>query len=114
VRRLCKKRSELIDQALRSCGIKNPLTQFEIRAKGLCPENNAQQVRRDPACFLASAQPINVPSHYVFLLITPVMASSPLLQPAGHVCGLILDDCGCNAGFRAKVGGSHFRAQFFF
>jgi hypothetical protein len=23
-----------------------------------------------PACFLAPAQPINVPSHYVFLLIT--------------------------------------------
>ena len=37
-----------------------------------------------------------------------------LLEPAGHVRGLILDDCGCNACFRAKVGGSHFRAQFFF
>jgi len=36
------------------------------------------------------------------------------LQPAGDVRGLILDDCGCNASFRAKVGGSHFRAQFFF
>ena len=36
-------------------------------------------------------------------------------QPAGYVRGLILDDCGGNAGFRAKVGGSHFlRAQFFF
>ncbi len=34
------------------------------------PRNNAQQVRPDPACFLASAQPINVPSRYVFLLIT--------------------------------------------
>jgi hypothetical protein len=34
------------------------------------PGNNAQQVRRDPARFLAPAQPINVPSHYVFLLIT--------------------------------------------
>jgi hypothetical protein len=59
-------------------------------------------------------QPIRVPSHYAFLLITQVMASSPLLEPAGHVRGLILDDCGCNASFRAKVGGSHFRAQFFF
>jgi hypothetical protein len=37
-----------------------------------------------------------------------------LLKPAGHVCGLILDDRGCNTGFRAKVGGSHFRAQFLF
>jgi len=37
-----------------------------------------------------------------------------LFEPAGHVRGLILDDCGCNADFRAKVGGSHFRAQFFF
>jgi hypothetical protein len=43
------------------------------------PRNNAQQVRRDPACFPAPALPINVPSHYVFLLITEVMASSPLL-----------------------------------
>ncbi|MGA9723645.1 MAG: hypothetical protein WBQ86_14395, partial [Candidatus Binatus sp.] len=59
-------------------------------------------------------QPTKVPSHYSFLLITQLMASSPLLEPAGHVRGLILDDCGCNAGFRAKVGGSHFRAQFFF
>ena len=37
-----------------------------------------------------------------------------LLKPAGHVRGLILDDCDCNAGFRAEVGGSHFRAKFFF
>jgi hypothetical protein len=56
------------------------------------PRNNAQQVRRHPACSLASAQPINVPSHYVFLLITEVMASSPLPQPAGDVRGLITND----------------------
>jgi hypothetical protein len=37
-------------------------------------------------------QPIKFPSHYVFLLITEVMASSPLLEPAGNVGGLILDD----------------------
>ena len=43
--RLCKKRSELIDQALRSCGIKNPLSrkldersarQQRARPKSLC------------------------------------------------------------------------------
>jgi hypothetical protein len=52
--------------------------------------NNAQEVRRDPASFLASAQPNNVPSHYIFLLSFEVMASSPLLEPAGNIGGLIL------------------------
>jgi hypothetical protein len=30
------------------------------------------------------------PSHYAFLLIIEVMASSPLLQPADNIGGLIL------------------------
>jgi len=55
VRRLCKKRSELIDQSAAVVWHQKPPDSIEIRAKGLCPENNAQQVRRDPACFLAWA-----------------------------------------------------------
>jgi hypothetical protein len=37
-------------------------------------------------------QPIRVPSHYAFLLITQVMASSPLAEPAGDIGGLIRED----------------------
>jgi hypothetical protein len=32
-----------------------------------------------------------------------------LLQPAGHVRGLILDDRVRDSSFRAEIGGSHFR-----
>jgi hypothetical protein len=55
------------------------------------PRNNAQQTRRDTHISSFGPQPINVPSHYVFLLITRIMASSPLLQPSGNVRGLIRD-----------------------
>jgi hypothetical protein len=75
--------------------------------------NNAQEVRRDPASFLASAQPNNVPSHYIFLLISEVMASSPLLEPARDIRRLVLDDNSRDSGFGAYVGGSHFRGQLF-
>ncbi len=51
--------------------------------------NNAQQTRRDSAYFSVQLQPIKVPAHYAFLLITQEMASSPLLQPACDVCRLI-------------------------
>jgi hypothetical protein len=58
-------------------------------------------------------QPIKFPSHYVFLLITEVVASSPLLYPAGNVSCLILNDRARNSGFGAKISASHFRDQFF-
>src|SRR5260370_33358400 len=51
------------------------------------------------------------PSHYVFLLITQEMPSSPFLQPAGHVRGLIRNDCARDSGLGAKVSASHFRDQ---
>jgi len=58
-------------------------------------------------------QPIKVPSHYVFLLITKEMASSPLRQPAGDIRGLIGDDRVRDSSFSAKESCSEFRAQFF-
>jgi hypothetical protein len=54
--------------------------------------NNAQQTRRDSAYFSVQLQPIKVPAHYAFLLITQEMASSPLPEPAGDVRGLIMND----------------------
>jgi hypothetical protein len=42
------------------------------------------------------------------------MASSPLLQSASHVCGLIRDDCVRDSGFGAKVGCSHLGCELFF
>jgi hypothetical protein len=76
------------------------------------PRNNAQQVRRDPAFFLASAQPINVPSHYVFLLITQVMASSPLCQPRADIGRRIVDRAVGDPAHSAQIGRSHLRHAF--
>jgi len=56
--------------------------------------NNAQQTRRDSAYFSVQLQPIKVPAHYAFLLITDEMASSPLLQPALNIRSLVLEDRG--------------------
>jgi hypothetical protein len=42
-------------------------------------------------------------SHYGFLLIIEVMASSPLLQPALNVRRFVVDKGGRYSGFRAQI-----------
>ena len=76
--------------------------------------NNAQQTRRDSAYFSVQLQPIKVPAHYAFLLITDVMASSRLREPARYVRCLILDHSGRYSSFGTQVGRSHFRRELFF
>ncbi len=75
--------------------------------------NNAQQTRRDSAYFSVQLQPIKVPAHYAFLLITQEMASSPLLQPACDVCRLILDYRRRDSRLGAEVSRTHLRNQLF-
>jgi hypothetical protein len=55
------------------------------------PRNNAQQARRDSAYFIVRPAADQGPSHYVFLLITQEMASSPFPQPSGDVRGGVVD-----------------------
>ena len=76
------------------------------------PENNAQQTAAPRGFCLVRRRPLSAPSHYGFVVITGIMASSPLFQPVREVRSVILARLGGDAQIRTQEGRTQFGHQF--